>query len=300
MRIKPRRLKPGDIIGVFAPAGPVEEGELQPGINALESQGFRVLLSPHALLKEGYLAGADELRLQDLHALFQDENVKAIICARGGYGSLRLFERIDFDLIRKHPKILVGYSDITALLLAIYKRAHLVTIHGPVLRDMTKNQGSNLGFLTKLMTSRESVTISFEGAKVLRQGLAAGRVLGGNLSLITHLLGTSFMPSLRGALLFLEERGEAPYRVDRMLTHLRLSGLLDRCAGIMAGSFEDCGEPSAVEALIEERLGDLPVPIMIGLPIGHGEANIALPLGVKAVLDTGQKALTLSEPCVKA
>jgi muramoyltetrapeptide carboxypeptidase len=297
--IKPRRLKPGDLVGILAPAGPVEEEELLPGVEALELLGFRVRLSPHALLKEGYLAGPDELRLQDLHALFLDDEVKAIICARGGYGSLRLFDRIDFDLIRKRPKILVGYSDITALLLAVYKRARLVTFHGPMLKDMTKNQGSNLSFLTKLMTSPEAVTMRFEGAEVLRRGSAAGKVLGGNLSLITHLLGTPFMPSLKGALLFLEEKGEAPYRIDRMLTHLRLSGLLSRCAGVMAGTFEDCGEPSAVGALIEERLGDLPVPIMIGLPIGHGEVNTSLPLGVKAVLDTGKKTLTLSEPGVR-
>jgi muramoyltetrapeptide carboxypeptidase len=293
-------MKPGDLIGVCSPAGPVEEEELRPGIKALESLGFRVYLSSHCLMKKAYLAGADELRLRDLHGLFQDDKVRAIICARGGYGSLRLFERIDFDLIRKHPKILVGYSDITALLLAVYKRAHLVTIHGPVLRDMTKNHGLNLGSLTKLMTSRESVTMRFEGAKVLMEGLAAGKLLGGNLSLITHLLGTSFMPSLQGALLFLEERGEAPYRVDRMLTHLRLSGLLNKCAGVMTGSFQDCGEPSTVEALIRERLGDLHLPMMIGLPIGHGEVNTALPIGVKAVLDTGQKTLTVSEACVKA
>jgi muramoyltetrapeptide carboxypeptidase len=297
--IKPRRLKPGDLVGILAPAGPVEEEELLPGIKALELLGFRVRLSPHALLKEGYLAGGDELRLQDLHALFQDDEVKAIICARGGYGCLRLFDRIDFDLIRKRPKILVGYSDITALLLAVYKRARLVTFHGPLLKDMTKNQGSNLSFLTKLMTSPESVTMRFEGAEALRRGSASGKLLGGNLSLITHLLGTPFMPSLKGALLFLEERGEAPYRIDRMLTHLRLSGLLSGCAGVMTGTFEDCGEPSAVGTLIEERLGDLPVPIMIGLPIGHGEVNTSLPIGVKAVLDTGKKTLTLSEPGVR-
>ena len=300
MPVKPQRLKPGDLIGVCSPAGPVEEEDLRPGINALESLGYRVYLSPHCLMKKDYLAGADKHRLRDLQDLFQDDRVKAIVCARGGYGSLRLLGGIDFDLIRKHPKILVGYSDITALLLAIYKHAHLVTIHGPVLRDMTKNQGLNLGFLTKLMTSRESVTMRFEGVKVLRKGVAAGRVLGGNLSLITHLLGTRFMPSLRGALLFLEERGEALYRVDRMLTHLRLSGVLKTCAGIMTGSFEDCGEPTALEALIKERLGDLPVPLMSGLPIGHGKVNTALPIGVRAVLDTRQKTLTLSEACVKA
>lgn len=300
MPIKARRLKSGDLVGVFAPAGPVEEEELLPGIRALESLGFRVRLSPHALLREGYLAGADELRLQDLHALFRDEEVKAIICARGGYGSLRLFERIDFGLIRQHPKILVGYSDVTALLLAVYKYARLVTFHGPLLKDITKNHGSNLCFLAKLMTSTGSPTIELGGVEVLRRGSAEGRVLGGNLSLITHMIGTPFMPSVKGSLLFLEEKGEAPYRIDRMLTHLRLSGILDRCAGVMTGAFEDCGEPSAVRSVIEERLAGLSVPVIIGLPIGHGEANTALPIGVRAVLDAGKATLTLREPCVKA
>lgn len=298
MPIKGRRLKDGDLIGVCSPAGPVEAEELRPGITALESLGFRVRLSPHALVKTAYLAGDDELRLQDFHGLFLDDEVKAILCARGGYGTLRLFERVDFELIRRHPKILVGYSDITALLLAVFKRARLITVHGPVLRDLTKRQGANLDFLIRLVTSCEAPAIEFAEATVLRQGSAAGRVLGGNLSLVTRLLGTPFMPSLKGALLFLEEKGEALYRVDRMLTHLRLSGSLNGCAGVLAGSFVDCGDSSEVESLIQDRLGHLPVPIMVGLPIGHGEANTALPLGVRAVLDTNRRVLKLEEPCV--
>ena len=300
MSVKPFRLKQGDRIGVLAPAGPVAKEELQAGIEALEALGFPVVLSHHALSREGYLAGEDELRLHDLHAMFQDERVKAILCARGGYGVLRLFERIDFDLIRKHPKILVGYSDITALLLAVYKKSHLVTVHGPVLRDVVKNHGKNLKSLIRLLTSREAASWRFEGARALRKGSAEGKLMGGNLSLLTHLLGTPFMPSPKGALLFIEEKGEALYRIDRMLTHLRLSGFLSGCKGVMIGAFKDCGDPAAVEALVEERLGDLHVPVMSGLPVGHGEENIALPIGVKAVLDTTQTTLALGEPCVRA
>jgi muramoyltetrapeptide carboxypeptidase len=295
--IKPPRLAPGDFIGVLAPAGPVGKEEIQPGIEALESLGFHVILSPNLLLREGYLAGSDDLRLHDLHTFFRDERVKAIICARGGYGSLRLFDRIEFDLIKRYPKILVGYSDITSLLIAVYKRTSLITLHGPVLRDITKNQGRNLEFLTRLLTSDELITLRFEGGKAIREGAATGRLMGGNLSLLIHLLGTPFMPSLEGALLFIEERGEAPYRVDRMLTQLRLSGLMERCAGLMIGTFEDCGEESAVASLIEERLSDLPFPIMNGLPVGHGEENFALPIGVRAILDTSRMTLELKECC---
>jgi muramoyltetrapeptide carboxypeptidase len=298
--IKPPRLAPGDFIGVLAPAGPVAEEEIQPGIEAFESLGFHVLPSPNLLRREGYLAGSDDLRLHDFHTMFGDDRVKAIICARGGYGSLRLFDRIDFDLIKRHPKILVGYSDITSLLLAVYRRANLVTLHGPVLKDITRNRGRNLELLVRLLTSDELITLRFNAAKPIREGSASGRLIGGNLSLLTHLLGTPFMPSLKGALLFIEERGEAPYRIDRMLTQLRLSGLLDKCAGLMIGTFEECGEVSDVTSLIEERLSDLPVPIMIGLPVGHGEENLAMPIGVKAVLDTSRMTLRLKERCTAA
>ncbi|MBN2031946.1 MAG: LD-carboxypeptidase [Deltaproteobacteria bacterium] len=299
MSIKPFRLKQGDRIGVLSPAGPVGSEELLPGIKAVESLNFSVALSPHALSEEGYLAGGDDLRLHDLHAMFQDERVKAIFCARGGYGVLRLFEKIDFDLIRRHPKILVGYSDITALLLAVYKKTRLVTIHGPILKEMAKNRGENLKFLMRLLTSREPAVLRFKGARALRKGSAEGRLIGGNLSLLTHLTGTPFMPSPKGAILFIEEKGESLYRIDRMLTHLRLSGFLTRCKGLMIGAFEDCGEPAAVEALIEERLYNLSVPIMLGLPVGHGEENMALPIGVKATFDTARGTLSLSEPCVR-
>jgi muramoyltetrapeptide carboxypeptidase len=297
--VKPPRLKQGDRIGVLAPAGPVEQQELQAGIEALESLGFPVILSSHALSREGYLAGGDKVRLHDFHAMFEDDRIKAILCARGGYGVLRLFESIDFELIRKHPKILVGYSDITALLLAAYKKARLVTVHGPVLRDLVKNGGANLKSLLKLVTSCEPFTVQCRGARAVIKGSAEGKLIGGNLSLITHLLGTPFMPSPKGALLFIEEKGEALYRIDRMMTHLRLSGFLAGCGGVMIGAFEDCGDPAAVDALIEERLGDLSVPVMSGLPVGHGEENLALPIGVKAVLDTTRGTLSVKEPCVR-
>jgi muramoyltetrapeptide carboxypeptidase len=298
LSLKPPRLRQGDPIGVLAPAGPVEHDELRPGIEALESLGFPVVLSSHAFSRTGYLAGGDELRLRDLHAMFEDERIKAILCARGGYGVLRLFENMDFELVRKHPKILVGYSDITALLLAVYRKSRLVTVHGPVLRDMGKNRGRNLASLMNLLTSREPFALQCREGRAVIPGSAEGRLIGGNLSLITHLLGTPFMPSPEGSLLFVEEKGEALYRIDRMLTHLRLSGFLARCEGVMIGSFEDCGDPSEVDALIEERLGDLGVPVMTGLPVGHGEENVALPIGVKAVLDTTRGTLALKEPCV--
>lgn len=300
MSVKPPLLKKGDCIGVVAPSGPVKRSEIREGFEALESLGFRVVLSPHLFEKERYLAGSDEVRLQDLHAMFADERVKGIVCARGGYGALRLFERMDFDLVKKHPKLFVGFSDVTALLLALYKKTRLVTVHGPVMKTLCADQGRNLESLLRLVTTRERITMKFRKARSVKRGVARGTLVGGNLTLIAHLTGTPFMPPLRDVLLFLEEKGEEPYRVDRMLTHLRLAGVFERCAGIMTGSFVDCGRSAEIEALIEERLGDLKVPVITGIPVGHGEENLALPIGVRAELDTAQGTLVLSEACVKA
>ncbi|MBU2498199.1 MAG: LD-carboxypeptidase [Proteobacteria bacterium] len=298
MTIRPPRLKEGDRIGVIAPAGPVDRPEILPGIALLESFGFEVFESPHLFERQGYLAGDDQSRLNDLHAMYRDERVKAILCARGGFGTLRLIDRIDFDLIRENPKITVGYSDITALLLAIHKKTALITFHGPNLRDLGRNENRNLEALLKLVSFGGSMNLDFSEGREIRGGRATGTLLGGNLSLICHLVGTPYLPSLQGALLFIEERGESLYRIDRMISHLKLSGLLDGCVGLMAGSFEECGDLSSIELLLEESLSDLDIPMVGGLQVGHGKENIPLPMGVQASLDTARMTLSITEACV--
>ncbi|MFH1122630.1 MAG: LD-carboxypeptidase [Pseudomonadota bacterium] len=298
MTISPPRLNRGDRIGVIAPAGPVNQPEILPGITLLESLGFEVHGSPHLYERQGYLAGDDPSRLNDLHAMVRDERVKAILCARGGFGTLRILDKINFDLIRENPKIIVGYSDITALLLAIHKETGLITFHGPVLRDLGKNENRNLEAFLRLVSSEAPTTLDLQGGRVIRGGEATGVLLGGNLSLICHLLGTRFMPSLEGALLFIEEKGEPLYRLDRMLTHLRLSGQLKGCAGLIAGSFEECGDLPSIDLLLKDSLSDLDIPMIAGLQAGHGEANFPLPIGVRATLDTERMTLTMMEACV--
>jgi muramoyltetrapeptide carboxypeptidase len=230
--------------------------------------------------------------------MFQNENVKAIFCARGGYGTLRLLDRIDYELIRKNPKIIVGYSDITALLWAIYKKTGLITFHGPVVKELSKNKNSNLESFFALVSSGELLELHLRGGMVLIPGKAEGTLLGGNLTLICHLIGTPFMPSLKGAILFIEEKGEPPYRIDRMLTHLRLSGLLEGLAGLVAGEFVDCGNHSSITRLLMETLADLNFPVVTGLGVGHGLVNITLPLGLTALLDTEQMRLSIEQPSV--
>jgi muramoyltetrapeptide carboxypeptidase len=285
-------------VGVIAPAGPVKESELQPGLSFLESLGFPVSLSPHLYDEQDYLAGGDAGRLEDLHAMFQDKAIQAVWCARGGYGTMRLLHRMDYGLIGANPKIFVGYSDITALLLALYKRTGLVTFHGPVVRDLFKKDPKNVQSFLNLMTSGPATAVDLTGGRVIHPGHGEGPLLGGNLSLICHLIGTPFMPDCEGALLFIEEKGEPLYRLDRMITHLKLSGLLERCAGLMIGQLEDCGDESSINRLLSERLSDLQVPVARGLAVGHGPVNTVLPIGVHATLDTEQMTLWITESCV--
>ena len=298
MKIRPPRLKEGDRIGIVAPAGPVSQEELRPGLEFLESVGFEPVCAPHLYDRKGYLAGEDKARIRDFHAMFRDRRIKAVLCARGGYGTHRILQELDYDLFRRDPKIVVGYSDITALLVALFRKSGLITFHGPVLRDLLKGGGGNAALLVKRMTSDERITVAFPEGTAVKKGRAEGVVLGGNLSLISQLLGTSFLPSFKGKLLFLEDKAEPLYRIDRMLTHLLLSGEMERCAGLMIGSFEGCGDEDSVVDLVRERCARLKVPIVAGFPVGHGVRNGALPIGARAVLDTKTMSLAFKEPCV--
>jgi muramoyltetrapeptide carboxypeptidase len=296
--LKPPRLRKGDLVGIIAPAGPVEPAELEPAIGLLESFGHRTVSVNRLYDKKGYLAGDDEVRLEALHGMFQDNEIKAILCARGGYGTLRILDRIDFKLIRDHPKIIVGYSDITALLLSIYRHTGLVTFHGPVVREFPKNHGQNLNTILEVVRGETLPRLDLMNGNALKQGEGTGILLGGNLSLITSLIGTTFLPSLEGAIVFIEERDEPLYRIDRMLTHLRLSGVLNGIQGVVAGRFEACGDVDAINGLVLDAVADQDIPVMTGLPVGHGRDNITLPLGLKVSIDTDQMALSFAESCV--
>ncbi len=296
--IKPQKLVKGDRIGIISPAGPVNEPDLQAGINLLESSGFKIQQAPHVYETHGYLAGDDETRLEDLHAMLQDQDIKAVLCARGGYGSLRLLDKIRYDLIRKAPKIIAGYSDITALLMAIHTKTGLITFHGPMVRGLAGNDNKNWESLLNLISSNRPITQDLSECTILLPGKAKGALMGGNLSLICHLLGTPFLPSFDGNILFIEDTGEPLYRLDRMLTHLTLSGKLKRISGLIAGRFEECGDTADINKLLTGIADKLKIPLVTGFPIGHGQKNIALPLGLTAELDTGLKTLTIEEACI--
>jgi len=296
--IKPPRLNPGDLIGVVSPAGPVDESELKPDLDLLMASGFAVREAPHLYDRHDYLAGDDDARLSDLHAMFLDRHIRAIFCARGGYGSLRLLDSIDYDLIREHPKIIVGYSDITALLMAIYKKTGLITFHGPMVRGLSAVSDSSVESLLQIVSSAQPVSFSPMEGKPFISGKVEGPLMGGNLSLICHLIGTDFFPSFDGCILLIEDRGEPLYRIDRMLTHLALAGKLKGIAGLIGGDFVDCGDMSAIEDLLHALASDMKIPLITGFPAGHGLKNLALPLGMPAQLDTDLMTLSTLESCV--
>ncbi len=234
-----------------------------------------------------------------MHAMLHDQDIKAVFCARGGYGSLRLLENIQYPLIKKLPKIIVGYSDITALLMAIHAKTGLVTFHGPMVRELISGNHENSETLFQLLTSSKPTKLYLSDCTVLVPGKATGPLIGGNLSLICHLIGTPFLPPFDGCILFIEERGEVVYRLDRMLTHLALSGLLQKISGLIAGQFEACGDMADISQLLTDTISEFGIPLVSGFPIGHGKRNITLPLGVPAELDTKRRTLTIKEACVR-
>jgi len=294
--IKGHRLRLNQTVGVIAPSSPVSQSDISEGLNLLESFPLKIKLGEHLFDRSNYLAGPDHDRVSDLHQMFSDPEIKAIFCARGGYGSARLLNKIDFDLVRKNPKIIVGFSDLTALFFAIYKKTGLVTIHGPTLSDLPKNK--NWPNLSELITTYHRPRVLFKQERIINNGKARGILLGGNLSTLCSLLDTTFLPSFEGVILFLEEKGESPYRLDRMLTQLLLSERLDRLSALVIGQIEDCGEKEIIYNLLKERLAVLNMPVVTGLPVGHGNENISLPLGLPALLDTEKMILEIEESAV--
>jgi muramoyltetrapeptide carboxypeptidase len=302
--IRPPRLAPGDVVAVVAPSGPVFPEAFAAGAAVLGAR-YRLRYEPEALFaRQGFLAGPDDQRLAELHAALAAPEVAAVVMARGGHGLLRIASRIDVALWRAHPKPVVGFSDGTVLL-AVAARAGVAAIHGPVVTQLGRLPVADQAALVALLESGAPATL-LDGLEGLRPGRAHGPLLGGNLEVFSRLIGTPLLPALDGAVLFLEEVGERPYRIDRLLCHLELGGVLARVAGVVVGDLVACEEPAdsrvasptALE-VVRERLGRLAVPVALGARIGHGERNRALPVGVEVELDATAGTLTALEAAVR-
>ncbi|WP_449246984.1 S66 peptidase family protein [Desulfarculus baarsii] len=277
--------RPGRAVAVTAPAGRVEPVALAAGLEALRAlAGQRPLLAEGLATAEGYLAGPDQQRAARLGQLWADEAVDLIVCARGGFGSSRLLPLLDLPAMAAAGKCLLGFSDITCLVLALAGRG-LVGLHGPVLTQLPRLDQASLADVSALLAGRPPWPgrLTGQGAG---GGVAEGPLLGGNLTMLCHLVGTPWQPDLDGAILCLEDTGEAPYRLDRMITKLELTGLLDRVAGVALGGLDAAGQspPEHLEALMN-RLRVRGLPLVWDLPFGHGARNRILPMGARARLD---------------
>lgn len=313
--IKPQVLKAGDTVGVITPSTGVTDPERRNTVErTVRHFGLEPKWGKNVGRRAGYTGGSVEQRLEDLHAMFADGAVKAVLIIGGGYSAGHLLDRIDYQLIKANPKIFVGYSDITALHLAIHRMTGLITFHGPMLlaafTDFTQRiyrkalfEPRPLGVLTNPEESnplRPAHTL-----RPVRSGKAHGRLIGGNLSLVCATMGTPFEIDTRGRILFLEDIGEQPYQIDRMLTQLRLAGKLDQAAGVIWGECSDCGprdfRPSFVEStfttpeVVDRILGKLAIPVLSGLTIGHTADQLTLPVGVMAEMDADKGTLTVEE-----
>lgn len=307
--IKPAKLKLGDTIGLVNPAGATSSEDIEDAKKTLESLGFKLKLGSHLLDRYGYLAGKDIDRASDVNAMFADSSVKAIIAGRGGWGCNRILPLLDYQLIRNNPKILMGYSDITSLLLAIYAKSGVVTFHGPVATS-TWNEFT-LDYVKRILLNGESVVMQNPAAnspitttpvckETITLGKAKGKLVGGNLSVLVAMVGSDYLPTWKQTILFVEEVEEEVYRVDRMLTQLKLAGILDQIGGFIFGQCTKCDPKDRDKSLtltqvLREHIQPLGIPAWYGSAIGHIKDKFTLPIGVEVEIDANAGTIKMLE-----
>jgi muramoyltetrapeptide carboxypeptidase len=315
--LRPLALQPGDRVAVVAPGSPVDPVRVRAGVDQLASWGFEPVVFPHVLDRTGFLAGSDDDRLADLTGAWADPTVRGIVCARGGYGCQRIVDRLDYAAVRRDPKVFVGFSDVTALHLALGGRAGIVTFHGPMAAwDVTRTGARSAESLRRAISDPAPLVIRPDpqaAVETLVAGAAVGPLVGGNLSLLSASVGTADQPDLDGCLLLLEEVAEAPYRVDRMLRHLVRAGLLDGVVGVIVAECVGCdpspadptaadpgsdGPGAALRDVLAELFAGRGLPAVMGLPLGHGPEQLTVPLGVPARLDADDGTIEFLEPAL--
>ncbi|MEH2353553.1 S66 peptidase family protein [Nostoc sp.] len=303
---KPPRLQAGDTVGLIAPAGIVDAKDIEAAQKSISQLGLKVKLGKHILDRYGYLAGKDSDRAQDVNLMFSDRTIKAIIPMRGGWGCNRILPLLNYSLIRSHPKIIIGYSDITTLLLAINARSQMVTFHGPVATS-TWNQFT-VDYFKRILFNGEAVTMqnlnpSEVRLEIIAPGKARGKLVGGNLSVLSAMVGSPYLPFWNKSILFVEEVGEDVYRIDRMLTQLKTTGILNQITGFIFGQCTKCSlgdEPSfTLMQVLQQHILPLGIPAWYGSMIGHIKDKFTLPVGVDVEIDAELGTIRMLEAAVK-
>jgi muramoyltetrapeptide carboxypeptidase len=307
IKIKPTALKAGDTVAITSPAGAIwDESQIEKFSVILKSFGFNVVLGKTLKEKFGYFAGTDELRANELNDFFADKNIKGIFCMKGGWGCARILDKLNYHIIKENPKILIGFSDITALLLAITAKTKLVTFHGPVgnsgWNEFTKTVFTNVVMTNKTFCFPEN-PIGEDKIVTINPGKVTGEIFGGNLTVLSSLIGSEYLPHWKNKILFLEEAKEEPYSIDRMLTQLKLSGVLDVISGFVFGKCAKCLAEEPLKAftfheVITQHIQPLKIPAFYGAMIGHIENKLTVPIGVKATIDADKGSISLDENSV--
>jgi len=304
--IKPKALRKGDTIGIVSPASPIEQKQknsFENGIHMLENLGYNIKLGDNALKSNGYLAGNDEERACDLMKMFEDKNVNAIICSRGGYGSERLFKYLDFEKISKNPKIFAGYSNISFLLNIFTQHCGFITFHSPMIINFVDSSYNTNNFINTVSLYQTNFVL---GAKSDNTSLnnssskAVGELIGGNLTTIIGTIGTDYEINTENCILFLEEVGEKAYAIDRMLTFLKSTGKLSKCKGFILGDFTDC--PDSLGRSVNDVLNDIILslgkPVILSFKCGHGPIKTTLPFGSNVEIDSQTGIVSVLEPVI--
>jgi muramoyltetrapeptide carboxypeptidase len=306
-KIKAKRLKAGDTIAITSPAGAVwEDAQIEKFVGILNGFGFNIVLGNTLKQKLGYFSGTDSDRAKELNRFFEDKNIKGIFCMKGGWGCARILEQLDYKIIAQNPKILIGFSDITTLLNAIYAKTGLITFHGPVGNSGWNDFTSDV-FKSIIMNAEQSVFPTGPNAEdkiiTFNKGTATGILAGGNLTVISSLIGSGYLPDWKGKILFLEETKEEPYRIDRMLTQLKLAGVFKQLNGVAIGKFVKCEAEEPLKAftfmqVLEQHFKILTIPVFYGLMTGHIENKLTLPVGAEVIMNADSGTLELNESAV--
>ena len=312
--IKPERLRPGSVVGLINPAGATfHRDDVDFTRETLEALGLHAVEGEHLLSRYGYLAGRDQERAADVNAMFRDRSIDALLAVRGGWGCSRILPLLDYEAIGSNPKVVVGYSDITALLLAIYARTGMVTFHGP--DGISTWNNFSVSYFRRLLFDAEALTMEnptdtgeqlalrHDRVETITGGTATGRLVGGNLSVLAAMVGSPYLPQWEGTILFLEDVGEDIYRVDRMLTQLKLAGILGKISGFVFGKCTDCGPGVGYGSLtlpevFADHVAPLNIPAWYGAMIGHIKDKFTVPLGVAAEIDAERGTIRLLESAV--
>ncbi len=290
-KITPKPIRQDDVIGIVAPASPFNIEEFYTGVEIIKSLGFKTNIPQDIFFKKKYLAGEDADRAGIINRMFADRKIKAIMSAKGGYGSIRLLPYIDYKIAKKNPKFFIGFSDISVLLSSYYAFSSIMTVHGPTVSSLANQDPETIESFYNTITLKSNINFKIGDGVVIKRGESKGAIAGGNLATLCHLAGTAYQPDFKDGILFLEDTAEKPYKIDRMLTQMRLAGYFKQISGILLGSFDNCGKVEDIYQIFTDIFKKEKFPILAGFKAGHDKTNLSFLIGRQAYLNADDKSL---------